>query len=461
MLKTDRVPFGVKIGYGLGDLGANFLFQPIMLYLMFFFTDVFMINASTAGAIYFCSKLWDSVTDPTIGFLSDRTRTRWGRKRPYLLFGSFPMGLFFFLLFFAPDLSAGLKPIYALVALLLFSTSYTVVNIPYSALTADMTSSSHERSLITGYRMFFALLGTLAAAGLTRPIVAVFGGGATGWRAVGVLYGFLGVVFTLVTFFTVREQTAASAPEGGGFGEVKRLWLENQPFVLLCLTMMGHFASLAVVASMLNYYFKYYLDMESATPAAFLCLYVPAALALPLWVWASQKTTKKAAFNLGMGLAAASLLSLYFVRTYNPVIIWPILAVCGIGMSTIYLSPWSMVPDTVEYFEWKTGKRREGMIYGVFCFVMKLSAAFGGFISGLGLELAGYAPNSAQTAAALTGIRVMTTLVPIGLIAVGMCIISFYPITGRFHERMLREIQLNREGACLNPHKRPYDKKHA
>ncbi|MBU2548410.1 MAG: MFS transporter [Proteobacteria bacterium] len=435
------VPLKMKIGYGLGDLGANFLFQPVMLFLMYFFTDVFMLGASTAGLIFLAAKAWDGISDPIIGFLSDRTRSRWGQKRPYLLFGALPLGLSFFLLFAAPDLTPAGRAAYALAAFLLFCTAYTVVNIPYAALTANLTLDSHERSRVTAFRMFFAIFGTLIAAGATRPVVGLFASEAAGWRTVSLVYGLLAAALTLVTFFSVRERVFQVEDFGDRLRDLPRIIGRNRPFLLLSLGMLMQLTAISILAAMINYFFKYNLARESFIPVAFLCLFVPAALALPFWVWLSRKQNKGTVFNLGMGLVALTMVVLYFIDEFQPLPIGLLLVLAGVGLSTIYLSPWSMVPDTVEYLEWKTGLRREGLIYGFFCFVQKLGAALGGFVSGQGLALAGYVPNAVQTPDALLGIRLLTTLAPVLLVIAGIAFIRFYPIDERLHQRMIRDIQ--------------------
>jgi len=438
----NSVPIGIKVGYGVGDFAANLVFQSVMLYLMYFFTDVFMIGASAAGSIFLMSKIWDAVSDPIMGCLSDRTRSRWGQKRPFLLFGAVPLGVSFWLLFAAPALSPNWKIVYAAAAFLIFCTAYTVVNIPYGAITASMTLDSHERSSITGYRMFFAILGTLVVAGATRPLVARFADDVTGFRIVSLIYALLAVGFTLVTFSAVRERIFAG--DASGRFNLNEIWVvtrSNRPFIVLTLGMFCHLTAICIMAAMVNYFFKYNLKNEPFIPIAFISLFATAALAIPLWVFISKRQGKKAAFNAGMGLLGLTLIGLYFIKALNPFMLVPVFVAGGIGLSTIYLSPWSMIPDTVEYAEQKTGLRREGILYGLFFFGQKLAAAFAGFIAGQGLDLAGYLPNAEQSASALAGIRLLMTLAPVSLIVIGMGLISLYPIDRRLHDQILRELQ--------------------
>lgn len=445
---SEKVSVSVKMAYGAGDFGANLVFQTVMLYMMYFFTDVFLIGAATAGLISFASKLWDGITDPLMGFISDRTRTRWGSKRPYLLFGSIPLGVLFFLLFFSPEMPESGRVIYALILFLLLNTAYTVVNIPYGALTADITLSSKERSSITGYRMFFAIVATLFVAGATKPLSGMFEKEAVGFRFVAGIYALLAIGFTLVTFFFVKEKYGSDRQKSDSFSlsEVATIIKNNRPFIHLSLGTVFHLAAVSLIASMVNYYFKYNMQREDFIPVAFLSLLGAAVLSLPLWVYISNKAGKKTAFNLGMSLLGSALVPLYFVESFNIALFVPVLIVAGVGMSTIYLSPWSMIPDTVEYSQHKTGLRREGILYGFFYFGQKLAAGLALLVSGFGLDLFGYVQPSTggaalQSAEATEGILVLTTLVPIFFIIIGAFFISRYSITGNMHRNMVEELQ--------------------
>ncbi|MFW5710968.1 MAG: MFS transporter [Spirochaetota bacterium] len=431
----------VKIGYGIGDFGANLLFQSVALYLLFYFTDVMMIDAAVAGSLFLVAKLWDAVSDPLMGNLSDRTRTRYGAKRVYLLIGAIPLGISFFLLFYGPQLDGLAKNAYALAVFVCFCTCYTIVNVPYGSLTAAMSKNSQERAEISGYRMGFALLGTLVAAGITKPLVAAAVTPSGGFRTVGLVFGFAAALFTLVTFFSTSEKVSPDCSAESTLKTDLNCILKNKPFLVLTLATLFQYIALGIIASMVNYYFKYALPMEDFIPIAFLSLFATAIAAMPFWVWLSARGGKRLVFNLGMIILAISLLLLFFVTEPCRLHIIPILMFGGLGLSTIYLSPWSMVPDTVEYAEWKLGNRREGTLYGVFYFAQKLAIALSGFICGRGLALTGYIPNQVQTFAAERGIRTLMVFIPVIIITFGIIAIHFYTIDADFHQQMNREIE--------------------
>jgi GPH family glycoside/pentoside/hexuronide:cation symporter len=441
----------MKLGYGVGDFAANLAFQSIALFYVFFLTDVFGINPSWAGVIFLIAKVWNAVVDPIMGYVTDHTHSRFGRKRPYLLFGAVPLGIVYALLFFAPDLvPSAVSPyprfIWALVTFLVFSTMISVVNVPYGALTADLTLDMNERSNLTGYRMTFAVIGTLAAAGATKPLVTVLsgalgGGEAGGYRAIGFVYGALIAIVTLVTFGTVRERVSRPPEENSSFAANFGVIFRNKPFLILAAATMCHMVAVNTMAIVINYYFKYNLGAEKMVPVAFLCLFVTAIVFIPIFVVISKKVSKKFAYNLGMGIMAASSAALFFFGERSIGVTLVIFTVAGIGMATNFLSPWAMVPDTVEYSQWKTGLRREGIIYGCYFFTFKFGSAMAGFLAGSVLALSGYVANQPQTEQALLGIRTVLTLVPAGFMIFGIILIAMFPISEEMHGRMLDDIR--------------------
>lgn len=440
---SERVPRTVKIGYAVGDFGANFFFQSVSIYLLYYFTDVFMISASAAGMIFLVSKIWDAVYDPVIGYIADRTDTRWGQKRPYLLFGAIPLGITLFLLYAAPPISSySSKLVYATLSFMAVCTLYATVNVPYSAMTANLTLDFHERGSITGYRMMGAILGTLVVATITRPLVTSFPTEVAGFRSMGMIYGAAIALFTLITFISVKERVRTHAEkEGRGFADIGTIIKSNPPLRLLFLGIFFHYAAQFIFLGSVAYFFKYCIRAEGFIPVAFFCLYVPAALMLPLLVQISKRWGKKVMFNGGMGLFAFGVLLLFFVKSYDSIVLALIYIVIGLGFSAIYQGPWSTIPDTVEYSEWKTGLRREGIIYGIFFFGMKLSAGVSAFAIGSILNLGGYLPDVArQSDTSLFTIRFLATLLPVICFVFGALFIWLYPINQKLHNRMVRDI---------------------
>jgi GPH family glycoside/pentoside/hexuronide:cation symporter len=443
--QTGALTVGLKLGYGVGDFAFNLVIQTTALYLMYFFTDVFGIPAAAAGTIFLVSKFWDAGIDPGLGVLVDSTRTRWGKMRPYLLFGAAPLGLSVFLLFLGPSLPPAWKIVYSYATFIFFCTAISLVNIPYVALTAVLTTDSRARSGLSAYRMSLALLGTLLAGAITKPLVGLASRELLGFRLVGALYGLLAAGVTLITFLSVREGTEAQARDKTerriGFRATLRVLTANPPFMLVVGGMFLFMTAIGMMAGTVTYYFKYNLQAEGLVPVAFLAMFVTAILCIPLFVRISNRTSKRTAFVLGMSSMAALLVVLYFFGERNRLLTILIFVAAGFGMSSIYLCPWSMLPDTVEYSQWRTGHRREGILFGTYFLFIQVGGAVAGFLVGTGLDLTGYTPNVAQSPRALAGIRFLISLGPVVLVALGLVAISFYSITAERHRQILQEIE--------------------
>ncbi len=440
---SERVPTGAKLGYAVGDFGANFFFQSVSIYLLYYFTDVFMISAASAGMIFLLSKIWDAIYDPVIGYIADHTDTRWGQKRPYLLFGAIPLGITLFLLYAAPQISSySSRIVYATVTFIAVCTLYATVNVPYSAMTANLTLDFHERGSITGFRMMGAILGTLVVATITKPLVTAFPTEVDGFRSMGFIYGAAIAFFTLITFITVKERIRTHAEKtGGGVTDIFKIVKSNPPLRLLFFGIFFHYAAQFIFLASVAYFFKYCIKAEGFIPIAFFCLYVPAAIMLPVMVRISKRYGKKVMFNGGMGIFAVGVILLFFVNSYNSILLAAIYVIIGLGFSAIYQGPWSIIPDTVEYSEWKTGLRREGIIYGIFFFGMKLSAGVSAFAVGYVLNMGGYLPDvTQQSEMSLFTIRFLATMLPVICFIFGAIFIGMYPINQSVHNQMVRDI---------------------
>jgi GPH family glycoside/pentoside/hexuronide:cation symporter len=437
----ERLGLGVKLGYGIGDFGFNLVVQAAAVHLMFFFTDVYAISAAAAGTISLVSKIWDAVIDPGLGMLVDSTRTRWGSKRPYLLFGAVPAGLSVFLLFLGPSLPHAWKIVYSAASFILFCTALSVANIPYTALSASITLDSRARSSLSAWRMTLALVGTLVAAGATRLLVDLLPTKLAGFRVVGAAYGLAVVVILLVTFFSVRERVVEQRVESVDFKQSLRVMTANPPYLLLAGGMFLFMIAVGMTASGVNYFFKYNLRAESSASWALLALLGTAVLFIPVYLQLANRTSKRTSFVVGMSILAAVLAALFFVGERSVGLTIGLFVVGGVGMSSIYFCPWAMIPDTVEYSQWKLGVRREGILFGTFFLSQQLGSAVALFLQGMGLHLAGYAANAEQSARSLAGIRLLMSLVPLAFIVAGIALIAFYPITAERHRQMVLEIQ--------------------
>ncbi len=445
----EKISFGSMVGYGLGDFAGNFVMTPTMLYLMIFFTDVAMISAAAAGLIFTIGRIYDAFTDPVVGYLADHTRSRWGQKRPFILFGALPLGISMFLVFQLPDFSDKGKFIYYLIVMLLIWTFFTITMVPWSAMLPNLTQDAQERSKVAGVSRFFHILALLLIGGATMPIVNAFGDTKTGYTALGLIYGVVIVAALLLVFWGTTEKHATQTP-AYRLSDITLVAKTNRPFILLMFTTFLTLIAISVVATMINYYFKYYFKNEDFIPVAFSLLFVMAGLSIPVWskiIRHLGKRKTQITSNLGYALALSS--TFLIPAGHYPAII-SALVLSGIFYGGLLLSGMALLPDTVEYGEWKLGMRTEGIQYGINGFVVKAGSSVAGLIIGLSLKYCGYMANAAQTETSLLCIRVLISLVPGGLVVLSMLIFWFYPITEAMHQHICLDIAARKPEALAN-----------
>lgn len=441
---TDhRLPLKVKLGYGVCDLGGNLYFTVLAFLLLNYLTDTVGITAGLAGAIIMVGKIWDAVTDPVAGYLSDRTRSRWGRRRPFMFFGSIPLFLCMVLMFTNPGLNGqGTLAAWGLVSFCLLSAAYTVVNIPYSALTPELTRDFHERTSLNGYRFGFAVIGTLIGAGAALPLVEAFGDRNTGFTVMGTAFGLIMMATAMITVFTVKETAEPPPVPAHGFWRTYLSVFGNRPYVLILLTYGLNIAALTVVSGIAIYYFKYLHHNESLTTAAMVVLLLTAMVFIPVSVLASRRIGKKGAYGLGMVVFAVAIMVIFcFGHRQPPMFSVAVMALAGVGLGFTYAMPYAMVADAVEYDYLRTGRRTEGAFYGIWTFGLKIGQAVALGITGTVLSMAGYAPDAVQSPAALLGIRLLLGPVSAGLFLLSVLTLMRYPITEARYNEVLEAIR--------------------
>lgn len=444
--KTTSLPLKTKIGFGIGDLGGNLFFTIIGFYLLYFLTDVVQLAAGLAGTALMIGKIWDAVTDPVVGYLSDRTRHRMGRRRPYIFYGSFLLLGAMIIMFTDPGL--GSQPmlfLWAVVVYCILNTAYTIVNIPYTALLPELTRDYHQRTVLAGFRMSFAVVGTLVGAAAVLPIVDLFPGLSNGWTLMGAVMGGIMLVTALTTFFVVREPQGSPSQETHGFLRTYRGALGNKPFLLVLFPNMLHTTGVTIIQGALLYYFTYIFEARDLFRFALLFLLASSIIFIPVWVLVSKKIGKKNSYNVGMGLLTVVLLLFFATAHFNPLpYTYLLLAVAGVGFATHYVMPHALLPDVTEDDYATHGIRREGIFYSMWAFSTKVGQAMAIGLSGWTLSLFGYTPHIEQTELARIGIRLLCGPIPAVFFIGGIVILSFYPITRHYYENLQRII-LERE----------------
>jgi GPH family glycoside/pentoside/hexuronide:cation symporter len=457
--RPDRLPLGIKLGFGVGDLGGNLFFTVMGFYLVNYLTDSFGLAAAAAGTAVALGKVWDAVTDPAVGYLSDRTHTRFGRRRPYMAVGAVFLFIFMILMFTDPGIATETgRFVWALVIYCLLNTAYTLVNIPYGSLTPELTADFDERTTLNGFRMSFAVVGTLVGAGAVLPLVGLFGGGSSAWTITGAIMGALMAVTTFITVFTVKEQLGAPLKDRGRIIKSYMQVLGQKPFLTVLIPYALHMTGVAVIQASLIYYFRYIYEAEGQFVFALMCLLVTCLVLIPVWVSISRRIGKKAAYNIGMGIFAAAVIVFFFLGTSLPLwFAFVTFTVAGVGLSTNYVMPWSLVPDAVEYDFAQSGRRREGIFYGMWTFTSKLGQAFGLGLTGWLLGLFGYIEpglvdvDPVQPGSAILGMRLLVGPVPAFFFVAGIIVLSFYPITRAAYDEIMRKAKAREAGEDVEP----------
>jgi GPH family glycoside/pentoside/hexuronide:cation symporter len=442
-----------KLAFGVGDLGPAIVAAINGFFLNAFLLDVAGLRPAVAGAIFLIVKIWDAVNDPIMGALTDRTRTRWGRRRPWLLFAAIPFGLFFFLQWIVPPLDDFGKFWYYLVVALLLDTAYTAVNVPYAALTPELTHDYDERTSLSSYRFSFSILGGVLAAFLHTIIVGAFASVFVGHAASAAIWAFFLIVPNFITFaFTRESHFKEERPQGPGFVEGLRVAFANRAFIYVTLIYMLSWLSIQFVQTNLVLYVKYWIGAESQFGTLVLAVQVSSFLFLLLWTRVSHRIGKQSTYYIGMAFWIVVEIALFFVQPGQVPLLYVLAILAGVGVSIGYLIPWSMLPDVIELDELQTGQRREGVFYGFFVFLQKFGISLGLALSNFVLEATGYinqVPGNevpVQPPSVLMALRIFVSLVPALILLISFLVVRAYPITREKHAQMRLELARRRAG---------------
>jgi len=451
---TTRLTVKTKFSFGICDLGGNLFFTLMGFWSLKYLTDIAGIAAAWAGIAVMAGKVWDAVTDPMMGYISDRTLSRWGRRRPYLLFGAVPLALTMWLFFSVPRTENPVMLIlWAGFTLMLLNTAMTIINIPYGSLTPELTGDYHERTSLNGYRFGCAVFGTILGAAAVQPLVDLFGkmkpatdGGGTGslqfgWSMTGLLMGAVIAVVTLVTFFGVKEKklTKADLPVKGFFATYKAVFL-NGPFVKLLFTYCLHIMGLTFLQSILAYYTEYVYSRPDITPLAMMLLLLTAMICIPVSVLISKRIGKKRTYQICfVALATASMIIYFLGHRLGPNFFLGMMVYAGIGVGFGYVAPFAMIPDAVDYGAAQIGERDEGAYYGILTFISKLGTSLSVFVSGLILSAGGYVANAVQGDSAISAIRLIVGPIPAAVLICALLLVEKYPLDEKSFNAMKKK----------------------
>jgi GPH family glycoside/pentoside/hexuronide:cation symporter len=438
-----------KLGYGLGDFGSNMVWGMSITFLLYFYTDVFGISAAAAGTLLLVARIFDALLDPIMGVITERVTTRWGKFRPYLLFGTPGLGILLVLTFTTPHFGYQGKLLYAYATYFSLGVLYTIVNLPYGALASAMTQVPDDRNALSAYRSFGARVGDGLFVGLATPaLVAALGRGdqALGFQLAAMVYALVGSAALWFTFGACRERYVASPTLKPSVRQLIDMLGHNGPFILLIVSFL-FFASAAFSRNSVSvYYMRYNLQHPELLGPLLASGTIASLIGIPLSQPLARRVGKRNTFIAGLVGWALCSMAMYL----TPYVAWRAIFACytvgyiAFGVSFGLL--WSLISDTVEYGEWKTGVRAEGGTYAIASFLMKVCSAVAGIAPAMALSISGYVPNAVQSASALAGINWVMTVLPAVFSVLAIAPLLLYRLDEAMFVRIVGDLR-RRSGA--------------
>lgn len=417
-----------KVGYGFGDLASVLYWQTISAYLLYFYTDVFGITAAAAGTMILVSRLWDGVNDPMMGIIADRTNTRWGKFRPYLLWMAVPLAIAAVFTFTTPNFSPSGKLIYAYVTFNLMMMLYTAINIPYSSLLGVITPDPIERTSVSSYKYVFAYISGTIVSALALPLTQYFGKGneAAGWEITMTVFGVAAVIFFFITFVSTKERVQPPPAQKSSIGQDLKDLFSNKPWVLLLFTTLLMILFVATRMSVTAHYFKYYVGDQEFTIFGKTHTYGFVALtsafnAMGQWLaiigviftnFFAKKVGKKRAFLVLFVTAITCTVAFSFFKPEHVMLMFIFQALYAFAGGPLSPLIWAMYADTADYSEWKTGRRATGLVFSASTMSQKFGWAIGTFVAGSLLSAFGFQANMEQNPDVLYGLKSLVSIIP-------------------------------------------------
>ncbi|HEY71231.1 MAG TPA: MFS transporter [Anaerolineae bacterium] len=448
---ADRLPLRTKLMYGSGDTGFSLTSTIIGAWFLLYLTDIVGLSPGWAAVPIAVGKIWDWINDPLIGYISDRTRSRWGRRRPFLLFGALPYGLAFVLLWTKPPLEGTTAlVIYYSAVYVIYELAATFVYMPYFALTPELTGDYDERTALTSYRMFFSIFASILAFVVPEIIIGSFDPEhAVRVRLMAIIFAILSVLPLWIAFAGTREREEFMHLKQPSLRKGLTAAFENRPFLFGTGLFLLTWVAVDILQTSLSYFIIYVVGREPDMPIIMGTIFVTAIFTLPLWESLSRRWGKTKAYIGGIAFWAVVQLLLITLNTSTGLILLLSMSVlAGIGVGAAHVLPWSIIPDAIEWGEWKTGERNEGMFYSLITLAKKITASIAVPIVGVVLEITGY--NSAlpsQPVRAITGIRILTGPIPAALLVGGIIFAIVYPLDRDQFAQIRKELKARRSAA--------------
>jgi len=471
-LIEGRLSFGEKVGYSLGDAASNFYWKTFEFFIIFFYTDVFGISAGAVGTMMLLTRILDAVADPLMGTIADRTRTRWGHFRPYLIWFSVPLAVAAVITFTTPHLGGGAKLAYAYVTYCFLMLMYTAVNIPYSALLGVMTPNSIERTSLASFRFVGAFSVAVLVQYCTPSLAQWFGMKSAlraqhaflgdpvgwvrwflskdfltlpsdpihGWQMVMVLYGVVAVALLTLCFASTRERVTPPENQNPNFRRDLLDMVRSRPFSVLLGVLIIMIMSFVLKGSVSAYYFKYYVQRNDLLGPFLVSNALAFLAAVVITPKIAKHFDKKALFITAIGGGGVIVLAFWFAKPTDIALMFAlqILASFVIGFNSPLV--WAMFADTADDAEWRLGRRNTGLVFASAVFGMKIGLALGAWVTGLLLTSFGYVANTAQTPTSLLGIRLSMSIIPAVMLIVAAVMMKAYPLDDKLMVQIEKDL---------------------
>ena len=436
--------------YSFGGFGSNLLYMLTTSFLMYFYTDVFKISPAAVGTVFLIVRLIDALLDPMIGMLADRTNSKWGKYRPWLMFGSPLLAMVTLLLFTAPDLSPSGKILYAIATYVGYSFVNSIVNIPYHSLTSVLSQDSGQRTVIATAKQFMGTFGSLVASGTVLPLIALFGSGQKGWFFTTLLFSVLCIASYWLCAKGAKPHdnkevnNKAAHVAHPPVKEQLKLVSKNKPLLLLLIAFLANMVAYVTSHSTAIYYWQYNIgraDLYSQLNIWGTIISIPAFMMIPILV---KKFGKKNVYLYASLFSIIPYIALMMISYKHVTLIFVLSIIISLVGPLTSVLPWIMLPDCVDYGQWKTGINGSGTVHSTAIFTNKVGGAIGGIVSGAVLGAVGYVAGQQQTVEVLKTIGYLNFLIPIFGYVVILIVMQFYPITNKLSAQMVEEIN-NRE----------------
>lgn len=456
-LERPRLSFKEKVGFSLGDMASNLYFQTFVLFLPIFYTDVLGIPAAAMGTMMLVTRIWDAVTDPLMGMIADRTQSRWGKFRPYILGFALPLAVAGVLTFTVPDFTITGKLIYAYATYMLMMMLYTAVNVPYSALMGVITPNSMERTEVSSFRFVAAFGGQVIVGAATLGLVEYFGNGneAIGWQMTMAAYGALAVALLFATFYLTKERVSPVKEKRNKVSHDLKDLFKNKAWVLVGAATLFQLTYIVMRGSSTTYYFRYFVGDQQLelfgwtidlTYALFTSSFITAGTIATLIGAILTKTftkllDKKFVYSGFLISSAAFSCTFFFLQPDNVLLMYTLNVMVSFFFGSVSVIQWAIYTDAADYGEWRFGRRATALIMAASLFALKLGLTFGGAIVGWMLNFHGFIPLVEQSESAVTGIRLLMSIYPAIFGFIGGAIMLFYPLTDTFMVRIEEELE--------------------